>query len=173
MRKTTAEGCGMSGVRGRLRLGTGLCLAAGLLAWLGGWAEAREVKFSGGVIVEEVSSLPYAQTVAKIEAAIKGARLVVVGEPNYQMMQRMVGRERKGAKAYFIFRPDLGTPIFENDPNAAMEIPLKILIMEQPDGKTLIRYKKPSSIMVDYKGLSDLAKQLDDIMTKIAEAGMK
>ncbi|WP_447973848.1 DUF302 domain-containing protein [Nitrospira sp. Kam-Ns4a] len=154
-------------------MATALLLAVGFLSWGGGGIEAGEVRFSGGVIVEQVSSVPYAQAVAKIEAAIKGARLVVVGEPNYQMMQRMVGRERKGAKAYFIFRPDLGTPIFDNDPNAAMEIPLKILIMEGSDGKTVIRYKKPSSVLADYKGLSGLGQQLDDIMAKIAEAGMK
>ncbi|MDR4483948.1 MAG: DUF302 domain-containing protein [Nitrospirales bacterium] len=136
-------------------------------------AEAREITVSGSVIIEEVSSLPYTRAVSKIEAAIRSAKLMVVGEPNYQMMQRMVGRERKGGKAYFIFRPDLGTPIFENDANGAMEVPLKILIMEQADGKTVIRYKKPSTILDDYEGLSGLANQLDEIMAKIAEAGIK
>lgn len=151
----------------------GVVLAAGIVVVWSPVAWTEEIKSSGGLIIEQISSLPYTQAVGKIEAAIKGARLVVVGEPNYQMMQRMVGRERKGAKAFFIFRPDLGTPIFDNDPNAAMEVPLKILLMERPDGKTAIRYKKPSSILADYKGLSDLAKQLDDIMAKIAEAGTK
>ena len=46
--------------------------------------------------------------------------------------------------ANFTFRPDLGTPIFDNDPSAAMEIPVKILLYER-DGKTEIRYKKSSS----------------------------
>jgi len=128
---------------------------------------------SGGVIVEKVANHPFAAVDAKLQAAIKGARLIIVGEPNYQMMQRMVGRERKPAKAYFVFRPDLGIPIFDNDPTAAMEIPLKILLMERPDGKTLIRYKKPSSVLADYRGLEALGRQLDDLLGSLTDAALK
>jgi len=84
-----------------------------------------------------------------------------------------VGRERKPAKAYFVFRPDLGTPIFDNDPTAAMEIPLKILFFERGDGKTVIRYKKPSTILADYKGLDALGKQLDDLVASLTDAAIK
>lgn len=55
MRSKVVEGCGTSGVRGGLRLAAGLFFAVGLLLWWGGTTEAGEVKFSGGVIVEEVS----------------------------------------------------------------------------------------------------------------------
>lgn len=134
---------------------------------------AQEVKFSGGVIVEKVANHPFTAVDAKLQAAIKGAKLIIVGEPNYQMMQRMVGRERKPAKAYFVFRPDLGTPIFDNDPTAAMEIPLKILFFERGDGKTVIRYKKPSSVLADYKGLETLGKQLDDLVASLTDAAIK
>jgi uncharacterized protein (DUF302 family) len=134
---------------------------------------AQEVKFAGGTIVEKVANHPFAAVDAKLQAAIKGARLIIVGEPNYQMMQRMVGRERKPAKAYFVFRPDLGTPIFDNDPTAAMEIPLKILLFERGDGKVVIRYKKPSSVLADYKGLESLGKQLDDLVAQLTDAAIK
>lgn len=133
---------------------------------------ATEIKVSG-IIVEKTSSLPYMAAVSKLESAIKGGRMIVIGEPNYQMMQRMVGRERKGAKAYFIFRPDLGTPIFDNDYNAAMEVPIKILIYEGENGKAVIRYKKPSSVLDEYKGLSGLGKELDELIGKITDSALK
>ena len=87
--------------------------------------------------------------------------------------KRMVGRERKGAKAYFLYRPDLGIPIFDHDPRAAMEIPLKIVIWEGPDGKAIIRYKKPSSLFGNFEKLHDLGNELDKLMVKISDAGMK
>lgn len=151
----------------------GALTCAGLVSFGAFPAAAEEVKFSGGVIVEKVANHPFAQVDAKLQAAIKGAKLIIVGEPNYQMMQRMVGRERKPAKAYFVFRPDLGTPIFDNDPNAAMEIPLKILLMERGDGKVVIRYKKPSSVLADYKGLEGLGKQLDGLVAQLTDAAIK
>lgn len=148
-----------------------LFATAGLGIFPGG-ALAEDMKV-GQVIVEKVFNSPYNQTVAKLDAAIKAARFMIIGEPNYQMMQRMVGRERRGAKAYFIFRPDLGTPIFDNDYNAAMEIPLKILIYERADGKTVVRYKKPSSALADYKGLDSLGKDLDKTFEQIVSAAEK
>ncbi|MBI3492883.1 MAG: DUF302 domain-containing protein [Acidobacteria bacterium] len=133
---------------------------------------AQQIKVSQ-TIVEKVIDKPYQASVAKIDAAIKAARFMVIGEPNFQMMQRMVGRERRGAKAYFIFRPDLGTPVFDNDYNASMEIPLKILIYEREDKKTVVRYKLPSAALADYKGLSSLGKDLDTALENIVAAASK
>lgn len=132
----------------------------------------QQIKVSQ-TIVEKVINQPYAQVVAKIEAAIKAARFMVIGEPNYQQMQRMVGRERRGAKAYFIFRPDLGTPVFDNDYNAAMEIPLKILVYEADRNKTVVRYKLPSSALADYRGLGSLGSDLDKMLDSILAAASK
>lgn len=147
-------------------------LIAGLALWAG-QGFAGEIQAKPATVVEKVSSLPYSQAIAKFEAAVKGARMIIVGEPNYQLMQRMVGRERKGAKGYFIFRPDLGTPIFDNDPKAALEIPLKVVFLEQPDGKVLIRYYKPSSLLANYNGLGSLGTDLDKLLDQITEAAMK
>lgn len=136
------------------------------------WAE--EIKLaSGGVIIEKVADKPFPAVDSKLQAAIKGANLIIVGEPNYQLMQRMVGRERRFSKAYFIFRPDLGIPIFESEYAAAMEIPVKVLLWEREDKKTAIRYKKPSSLLADYKGLDSLGKQLDDILNQITNIAVK
>lgn len=132
----------------------------------------QQVKVSQ-IIVEKVIDKPYAETVAKVEAAVKAARFMIIGEPNFQMMQRMVGRERRGSKAYFIFRPDLGIPIFDNDYAAAMEVPLKILIYEREDKKTAVRYKLPSSALADYKGLSSLGQDLDKALEAIVAAAAK
>ncbi|MBI2402700.1 MAG: DUF302 domain-containing protein [Gemmatimonadetes bacterium] len=132
----------------------------------------QEIK-TNEVVVEYVSGLPYTQAVAKIEAAFKAGGLVVIGEPNYQMMQRMVGRERRGAKAYFVFRPDLGTPVFDADYNAALEIPMKILLYEREDKKTTIRYFKPSVALGNYKGLGDLGRSLDELLQKVVSAALR
>ncbi|MFQ5443438.1 MAG: DUF302 domain-containing protein [Nitrospinales bacterium] len=151
----------------------GVFVFASVFLWENGVSEAKEYKFSGGTIIEKQSTLPFRRVISKIERAIKGARLIIVGEPNYQLMQRMVGRERKGAKGFFMYRPDLGIPIFDADPRAAMEIPLKIVIWEGPYGKGIIRYKKPSSVFGNYEKFDALGKDLDKMMEKISNAGVK
>jgi len=123
-------------------------------------------------IVEKVADAPYDQVVAGIEAGVKGSNLMIIGEPNYKAMQRMVGRQIRDAKSFFVFRPDLGTQVFENDYNAAAEIPLKILIYDRGDGKTVVRYRKPSSQLANYKNLSGLGDRLDEILANIVNAGI-
>ncbi len=152
-------------------LGMFLCVSA--VDTGNGSAWAKDYQYSAGVIIEKQSTLPFRRTIANVQRAIKAARFIIVGEPNYQLMQRMVGRERAGAKGFFLYRPDLGIPVFDNDPKAAMEVPLKIVIWEGSDGKGVIRYKQPSSVLADYKSLGDLGSELDQLMVKIADAGVK
>lgn len=160
-----------------MRIGRQQRLLASMLA-AGAWfipADAsaqKEIKVNL-VVVEYVSQLPYAQAKAKLEAAFKAAGLVVIGEPDYQMMQRMVGRERRGSKAYFVFRPDLGIPVFDADYNAALEIPMKILVYEREDKKTTLRFFKPSVALGNYSGLGSLGKSLDELMGKVVGAALK
>ncbi|HBP87635.1 MAG TPA: DUF302 domain-containing protein [Nitrospirales bacterium] len=151
----------------------GMALFVGLFHGTNTTALAKDYQYGGGVIIEKQSTLPFRAAIAKVQRAIKGARFIIVGEPNYQLMQRMVGRERAGAKGFFLYRPDLGIPVFDNDPKAAMEIPLKIVIWEGADGKGIIRYKQPSSLLADYKALGDLGSELDQLMVKISDAGVK
>lgn len=135
--------------------------------------QAKEVKVDQ-VVLEVTIDKSYDDVVKAIEAAIKRNNLLIIGEPNYKAMQRMVGKTIRGAKAYFLFRPDLGTPIFANDYNAAMEIPLKILIYEPEEGKTVVRWKKPTSCFDDYsKELNELGKKLDALLEDIVDAARK
>ena len=151
----------------------GMALFVGLFHGTNTMVLAKDYQYSGGVIIEKQSTLPFRAAIAKVQHAIKAARFIIVGEPNYQLMQRMVGRERAGAKGFFLYRPDLGIPVFDNDPKAAMEIPLKIVIWEGADGKGVIRYKQPSSVLADYKSLAGLGSELDQLMVKISDAGVK
>ncbi len=119
--------------------------------------------------VEKVSTHNFQQTVNRLQQAMKSARLLILGEFDYQKMQRMVGKRVKPAKGFNFFRPDLGTPIFANDPNAALEIPLKIVVLDR-GGQVVVRYRKPSDVFAPYNGLSDLGKQLDTLVDQIAAA---
>ncbi|MFQ5876028.1 MAG: DUF302 domain-containing protein [Dehalococcoidia bacterium] len=123
--------------------------------------------------VEKVSKSSFNRTLRKLDRAFKASSLLILGEFNYQKMQKMVGRTIRPAKGFAYFRPDLGTPIFRNDPRAALEIPLKLLVRQRSDGKVVISYRKPSAVLKEYEGLSDLAKRLDDLVDKLTDVAVK
>lgn len=124
-------------------------------------------------VIEYISNRPFAQTTGRLEAAIRAAHFMVICNPDYQAMQRMVGRQRLGSKAYYIFRPDLGIPIFDNDYYAAMAVPIKILVTERPDHKTSIRYVQPSSGLANYHGLQSLGQTLDTALKNVVTTATK
>lgn len=123
--------------------------------------------------VEKVSKHSFSRTARKLDQAFKASSLLILGEFDYQKMQKMVGRNVRSAKGFAFFRPDLGTPIFQNDPRAALEVPLKLLVHEDSGGKVIISYRKPSSVLREYNGLSDLGKSLDDLVNKLTDAAVK
>ncbi len=119
-------------------------------------------------VVEVVSHKDFAATKTALESGIKAAGFVVLGDFNYQMMQKMVNRDIAPAEGFNYFRPDLGTPIFANDPRAALEIPLKIVVVTT-GGKVVVRYRKAEALFASYRGLEDLAKKLDGLTGEIVK----
>jgi uncharacterized protein (DUF302 family) len=119
-------------------------------------------------VVEVVSHKNFDETNAALKNGIKAAGFTVLGDFNYQMMQKMVGRDVAPAEGYNYFRPDLGTPIFANDPRAALEIPLKIAIVTV-GGKVMVRYRKAEVLFAGYRGLGDLARKLDGLTEQIVK----
>lgn len=122
--------------------------------------------------VEKKSNNDFNTTIRKLDAALRAANLMVLGEYDYQKMQRMVGKTVRPNKGYAVFRPDLGIPIFESDPRASLEIPLKLNVIDTGGG-IILRYRRPSDVLGKYPGLSDLGKRLDDLVNQIVDAATK
>jgi uncharacterized protein (DUF302 family) len=123
----------------------------------------------GGLsLVQVTSHKSFEATKTALLNGIKAAGFVVLGDFNYQMMQKMVGRDIAPAEGFNYFRPDLGTPIFANDPRAAVNIPLKIAVITD-GGKVMVLYYRATSLFAQYRGLGDLAQKLDGLTEQIVK----
>jgi uncharacterized protein (DUF302 family) len=95
---------------------------------------------------------------------------MVVTEVNPQQMLRMVGMRTGGMRQILFFHPRFMKRIFETNRNGGIEPPLKILVMERPDGKTMVRYESPGHVFAAYEGLADLAAELTALVEGIVES---
>jgi uncharacterized protein (DUF302 family) len=84
------------------------------------------------------------ETVSRIEAILreKGIRLFVV-------VDHSGGAERAGltmppTKLVIFGNPKAGTPLMLETPSAALDLPLKLLVSQQPDGSVWISYNTPA-----------------------------
>ncbi len=84
-------------------------------------------------------------TLATLKQAIEGENLMVVNEVNPQQMLRMVGVRTGGMRQIFFFHPRYMKGIIETNRNGGIEPPLKILVMETPNGQVWSAIMIPST----------------------------
>lgn len=117
--------------------------------------------------VMRISRKSFADTVASLKQAIEGENLMVIHVIDGQKMMRMAGKKIGPMNQIFFFHPRFMRRVWEANPMAGIQIPLKFIVMERPDRKVVIRYLKPSSLLGKYKGVEGIARELDRIVNKI------
>lgn len=122
-------------------------------------------------VVTKTISAPFDKVVAGLTREISAHNLVLVNKIPYQQMVKMVGVNASPMMGFEIFHPRYGKVLYEKDPSALMDAPLRILAREE-GGKVTLTYRKPSAVFASYSGLSDMSKQLDQAFADIvAKAG--
>ena len=119
------------------------------------------------------SAYDFNDTVELLTVAIEEQNLMVLKVINAQRMLKMVNMQVQGMKQLLFFHPRYMKKIMQANPMGAIEPPLKIAIMERPDGKVVVKYIKPSYLLGKYEGLSAIGDELDEILAGIAAAVKK
>ena len=113
------------------------------------------------------SSRSFDATVNILTQAIEGENLMLVHEINAQQMLRMVGVRTGGMKQLLYFHPRFMQQIIETNRNGGIVPPLKILVMERPDGGVMVRYHDPEALFSSYQGLAGVAQELKGITERV------
>ena len=130
-------------------------------------AQAQQMMPPPEFITTVPSDYGFDDTVDILKGAIEGENLMVIHEINAQRMLRMVEVQVGGMKQLLFFHPRYMKRILEANRNGTIVPPLKVAVMEMPDGKVMVRYPKPSHLFGPYEGLSEIAQELEEVVEKI------
>jgi uncharacterized protein (DUF302 family) len=114
-----------------------------------------------------MSKYNFGETVDILQGAIEEQNLMVIHVIDGQRMLRMAGKETGGMKQIFYFHPKYMKRVMEANKDAMIQIPLKLIVMEMPNGKTAVRYFMPSTILNEYTGEEKIAEELDELISII------
>ena len=121
--------------------------------------------------VDKVSNGDFAQTVQRVETALKSKGMMIVATIDHQNMMRMVGASLKGSKTIEFGKGDFGKMTVVSNPEVGLEFPGKIYVWERGDGKTVVSYYRVAPAFAAY-GKDNLKmagemmdKMLDEIVT--------
>jgi len=113
-----------------------------------------------------MSKHSFSETVDLVKSAIEDQNFMIIKEIDGQKMMRMAGKQTKGMKQLFFMSPKYMRKVAEANKMAVIQIPLKLIIMENNKG-VMIRYFLPSTLLANYKGTEAVAKELDSKVANI------
>jgi len=136
---------------------------------------AMQMVFSGRAIAMPLprdrlvvkSKYAYMDTVIRVKESIESKDLLIIANTDHQELLKLVGLRTGGMLGIEFFHPKYGKVIAKNDASAALEMPLRVVVMEANDGKVLMTFYRPSSVLAPYKGLGGLGRELDGVMDDI------
>ncbi|MFQ5550345.1 MAG: DUF302 domain-containing protein [Gemmatimonadales bacterium] len=131
-------------------------------------ALAQQMSPPPDFIITSRSSRGFDETIEGLKTAIESENLMVVTEINPQQMLRMVGVRTGGMRQLLFFHPRYMKQLIETNRNGAIEPPLKLVVMEMPDGSVMVRYVNPNYLFGRYEGLEDLGTELSEVVQRIA-----
>lgn len=118
-------------------------------------------------LVTARSTHSFNETLGLLKQAIEGQNLMVVHEVNPQQMLRMVGMRVDGMRQILFFHPRYMQRIIEANPNGGIVPPMKLIVMERPDGGVTVRYHDPVDAFAPYEGLGEVAAELRQLVETI------
>jgi uncharacterized protein (DUF302 family) len=113
------------------------------------------------------ASLSYSEAMSRLLAAIESRGLEVFARIDHAAGARAAGLELPNEEVVIFGNPVAGTPLMRRDPRVGIELPLRMLVWQDPDGARLA-YSDPR----DLAGVYDLAgneQTLDRMCQQLAD----
>ena len=121
------------------------------------------------------SQYDFKQTIRRLKKNFKANNIAIFAEIDHTKAAKKAGENLLPATVLVVGNPKVGTSLMQENPKAAIELPLKVLVYEE-DGIVQVRYKFVSLLVSDYKleRVEQVTQKIDIAMGKIiAESVMK
>jgi uncharacterized protein (DUF302 family) len=130
-------------------------------------APSLEMKTKGTIMETGNNGISHITTAKSVKdvlahllSLLQTKRITVFAVVDHSGEAAKVGMEMHDTKLVIFGNPRAGTPAMLAAPDCALDLPLKILIAEGPDGRTKISYNSPAFLQTRYGLEPDFAKPL-------------
>ena len=133
---------------------------------MGGSTEAP----SAAGVVTRSSPQPFAPTVQRLLDLIESKGLKLFTLVDHSGEAARAGLTMNETKLLIFGSPAAGTPVMAAAPLAALDLPLKILVWSDSDGRVWISYNDPGFLRSRYDLTEELAHRLAGVVPLVDEA---
>ena len=125
---------------------------------------------SGNGIVEVPSNHSVDQTVARLKGILEAKGVAIFALIDHSGEAEKVGLKMPRTKLLIFGSPKAGTPVMLAAPRIAIDLPLKILIREDPAGKVWVSYNGPEYLQERHGVPQELMQNIAVVETLAAKA---
>ena len=121
------------------------------------------------------SKYDFKQTISRLKKNFKANNIAIFAEIDHAKAAKKAKEDLLPATVLIVGNPKVGTSLMQENPQVAIELPLKVLVYEE-NGIVQVRYKFVSLLVSDYKleKVEQVTHKIDIAMGKIiAESVMK
>ncbi len=122
-------------------------------------------------MINKLSSRSVDDTVGKIEGILQANGITLFAIIDHSCEAEKVGLRMKPTKLMIFGNPKFGTPVMVSAPSSAIDLPLKILVWEDAEGKVWISYNSLAYLQQRHGIPSELLRNIAFAEELAAKAG--
>jgi len=111
-------------------------------------------------IVSRLSSHSVDETVAKLRTLLEQRKITLFAVVDHSGEAAKLGMSMPPTKLLIFGNPKAGTPVMLANPGSAIDLPLKLLVREDADGKTWISHNDPKYLQDRHHLPAELVQNL-------------
>ena len=115
---------------------------------------------NGKGLIDIPSNHSVDETVTKLEGILQAKGITLFALVDHSGEAAKVGMKMRPTKLLIFGNPRAGTPVMLAAPSSAIDLPLKILVWEDDQGKVWITYNSPTYLQTRHNLPADLLQQI-------------
>jgi uncharacterized protein (DUF302 family) len=123
-------------------------------------------------IIDELSNHSVDETVEKLKEILQSKGVTLFAMVDHSGEAANVGMKMRPTKLLIFGSPKAGTPLMLAAPTSAIDLPLKILVWEEAEGKVWVSYNSPAYLQQRHGFPAELLQNIavvETLATKAAE----
>jgi len=109
-------------------------------------------------------------TVERLKAILQNNGVTLFALIDHSGEAAKVGMQMPPTKLLIFGSPQTGTPLMQAAPSAAIDLPLKILVAEDPAGKTWVSYNSPAYLQHRHNFPQNLMQNISAVEALVGKA---
>jgi uncharacterized protein (DUF302 family) len=116
------------------------------------------------------SRYPVAETMARLETILQSHNIKIFARVDHSGEAHKIGMEMRPTQLLIFGSPAGGTPLMIAAPTLAIDLPLKVLVWEDADGKVWLSYNRPEYLQQRHQFPDELTRNIASVGALLKQA---